>query len=221
VNVNSTLYLLDTLKNQSKQASILVVGSAAQYGYVENTDVPIPESYPTNAESLYGYSKNAQEKIACHYAEKSDMNVVCVRLSNIICAGLPERFFPGTLVKQLIEIKQQKKKTLRLRNLTSGRDYVNIRDVVTAYDLLLSNIQSKGKVFNISSGIVSLVKDHIKLVQNLLELNDNQFSIKLTGKEPPYNRSIHSLNNQEMKTFSEWKPEISLEKSYKEMLDFY
>ena len=72
-NLNSILIrnLLDgVVSTKLKPKKIIVLGSAAEYGIVGETDTPVVESTPLRADSIYGLSKVNEMKIANEYRKQ-------------------------------------------------------------------------------------------------------------------------------------------------------
>ena len=132
VNFQGTLNVLEAAAEVG--AAVLVVSSAyvygAQTGASAETTLPSPVNH-------YGASKLAAEFASFPYA-LSGGRVVRVRPFNHVGPGQSPDFLLPTLVQQLARIEAgQAEPTLKLGNLSSVRDFTDVRDVVQAYPKLL------------------------------------------------------------------------------------
>jgi GDP-4-dehydro-6-deoxy-D-mannose reductase len=103
-------------------------------------------------------------------------------------------------------------------NLSIVRDFVDVRDVVRAYYLLLRNGR-KGEIYNICSGKGSVLKDIILKMSELLGL---QIKIEVDPKliRPNENKKVigsYKKINDELG----WKPEIPIEKSLSDIIEYW
>ena len=212
VNFQGTLNVLEAAAEVG--AAVLVVSSAyvygAQTGASAETTLPSPVNH-------YGASKLAAEFASFPYA-LSGGRVVRVRPFNHVGPGQSPDFLLPTLVQQLARIEAgQAEPTLKLGNLSSVRDFTDVRDVVQAYPKLLREGES-GEVYNLASGCGVSVKELAGLV-----LARAQREVKLEV-EPARVRStdIPELVGDAGKAHAEvgWRPTISLGTTLDEMLAF-
>lgn len=66
-NVIGTINLPEAVKKVVPLAKVLLPGSAEQYGFVSDENMPIKESYPLNPVNPYAISKKHQEEIGLYY----------------------------------------------------------------------------------------------------------------------------------------------------------
>lgn len=153
-NCGLTYELLNSInKNKSnKNIKILIVGSAAEYGFVSRNKLPVTENTEIKPNSVYGISKSMQAYIVNQYM-KSNKNIVYVRPFNIIGKGISEKLSLGNFNKQINLIKKNKiKPKIILRNMHSSRDFVDVKDTVEIFWKIINSKLSFGKFINICSG---------------------------------------------------------------------
>ncbi|HEY6737098.1 MAG TPA: GDP-mannose 4,6-dehydratase, partial [Candidatus Saccharimonadia bacterium] len=118
---------------------------------VEAAELPIAESRAFDFSSPYAVSKAAQENLAALY-EKLGLECVVARPFNHIGPGQQPGFLVPDLCKQIVELeKDAGRDVLKVGNLTSKRDFTDVRDVVAAYELLMDKGRTGG-VYNVCSG---------------------------------------------------------------------
>lgn len=67
VNLGAATYLLDAISEYAFSAFVLLVGSAAEYGRIAASDLPITEDLFCRPESSYAVSKHAQSLLGQEY----------------------------------------------------------------------------------------------------------------------------------------------------------
>ena len=150
VNLLGVIHLMESVRKFAPEASVLVVGSAAEYGKVDSADLPIDEAQLCRPFGAYALSKHAMTSAALDYAQTHSMKVVVVRPFNIIGAGVPDSLVVGAIL-QRIKQGTDGEPIVRIGNLDTQRDFVAVEDVVRAYSQLLGT-DSWGQVFNICCG---------------------------------------------------------------------
>jgi GDP-4-dehydro-6-deoxy-D-mannose reductase len=131
--------------------TVLVVGSAMQYGRHAAEEMPLPETAEQRPADVYAASKAAQEIAARQMQRAEGVRVVCTRSFNHSGAGHPDHFLLPALVRRTVALRESRARELLLGNQDSVRDYLHVADVVDAYRLLMKHGQP-GEVYNVSSG---------------------------------------------------------------------
>ena len=169
-NVSIFLNLLGAIKNAKGDARILSIGSSEEYGVVDEKDLPLTEKSPFNPISPYAVARVSQEQLSQIYVKGYNLQIVCTRSFNHIGPRQTDRFVVSSLAKQVIEAKSGKRGKITCGNLDIIRDFIDVRDVVRAYDLLLH----KGKiseVYNICSGEGHKLLDVLNMLQKEADTN--------------------------------------------------
>jgi GDP-4-dehydro-6-deoxy-D-mannose reductase len=130
--------------------TVLVVGSAEQYGRHEASDMPLDEAAAQRPLTLYAASKAAQE-VAALQAHRSDgLRVVCTRSFSHSGPGQPSQFLFPALVARALHLPASGGR-LAIGNGDTVRDFLHVVDVVAAYLSLLERGEP-GEAYNVSSG---------------------------------------------------------------------
>ena len=150
VNVNGTLNILEAVRKAELHARILLIGSSEEYAV---SDSPISEDYELNGGNPYGISKIAQENFAEIYRSSYGLDIVSTRTFNHTGIGQPEKFVLPGFVSQAAKIHNSGKDgKIYVGNLSVRRDFGDVRDMVSAYRMLLES-DTHSKVFNVGSGV--------------------------------------------------------------------
>ena len=83
-NVLSTKNILDALLSSECKARILLIGSAAEYGAIDEEENPIAETHPLKPISIYGLTKVLQTQLMDYYYRMHQINIVMARTFNIL-----------------------------------------------------------------------------------------------------------------------------------------
>jgi GDP-4-dehydro-6-deoxy-D-mannose reductase len=151
-NVLGLVHLLDALRRRRLRPTVLVVGSAEEYGAVAAEDLPLREDAPLHPGSPYAVSKVAQGLLALQYASPEGMRVVRTRTFQHTGPGRGETFAESSFAKQIAEIEAGlRPPVIHVGNLDAIRDYTDVRDVVRAYWALLER-GAPGAAYNVCSG---------------------------------------------------------------------
>ena len=130
--------------------TVVIVGSAEQYGRHELADMPLGEDAEQRPLTLYAASKVAQEVAALQAFRADGLRVVCTRSFNHSGVGHGPNFLLPSIVRRAMQLPSSGG-TLSIGNGDTVRDYLHVEDVVTAYILLLEQGLA-GEAYNICSG---------------------------------------------------------------------
>lgn len=136
------------LRMPEPRPRILGVSSGAVYAGASAT-TPLDESSPTAPSSPYVVSKMLVELQFAYYASRG-LDVVVARPFNHIGPGQSPGFLVPDLVAALRGLAPGE--PLRVGDLSTARDYTDVRDVARAYLDLLAAPAHRSSIYNIASG---------------------------------------------------------------------
>lgn len=216
-NTNLFLNLMTVVGETNKQCRILSVGSSEEYGNVITEDVPIKERLKLNPSNPYAVARVSQEMLSKLYVESFGYNIVMTRSFNHIGPWQDTRFVVPSFISRIRSIKSSgvSEGTIETGDTSIIRDFVDVRDVVRAYYMLLKDAKS-GSVYNICSGNGITLKDVIRIIADKMHV-DIKTKVNPAFIRPTDNKIIIGEN---YKIFNEigWKPEIPLEKTLEDMI---
>ena len=165
------LNLVDSIREVNANCRILSVGSSEEYGDVKHSDLPIRESQAVDPISPYAVARVSQELLSKAYVKAYGMNIILTRSFNHIGPRQDDRFVVPSFIKRIVDIKKSgnKEGTIETGDLSIIRDFVDVRDVVEAYYLLLEK-GVPGEVYNICSGKAVKLSEIIEIVSAELNL---------------------------------------------------
>lgn len=207
-NAYSFQNFIEDLRISEIEAKLLIIGSASQYGRINAEDNPVNEEYKVNPTSIYGLSKQHQERIALFYYNNYGLDVVCTRLSSYIGKRVAKSLLAGYLIQKFSSEKDIV--DLEISNPNEVRDYIDVRDVANALVKLQTNSNSTGEIINVSS---SNPISNLELIQKFEKITEKEAKINFTSpeKEP----LAIWLDNSKIKSMCGFLPEYSIEDSIK------
>jgi GDP-4-dehydro-6-deoxy-D-mannose reductase len=217
VNVLGTDHILKVVRMADLDSVILIPGSSAAYGLVEPDDLPVRESQLFRPLDAYAVSKIAQEMLAYTYYARYDLKVVRARTFNVMGPGEPSSLVCSAFAKQIAEIEAaQIEPVLRVGNLTSQRDFVDVRDVVRAYRLLVQRGRP-GEVYNICSGLAVSIEACLNelLAMARTPIRVKQDPARMRPSDVPVSVGDRSL----LYSQTGWGPTTPLKQSLADLLD--
>ncbi|MGE3507838.1 MAG: NAD-dependent epimerase/dehydratase family protein [Vicinamibacterales bacterium] len=165
VNVAYAATLLRALEEAGYgDRPVLLVGTAAEYGRVDPHQLPIAETCPPAPYNDYGVSKLAQTQLGLAAASRG-RRIVIARPFNIIGPGMPGHLALQSFAQQMVEIRAgAREPVLRVGNLDSARDFIDVEDVVEAYWNLIHKPDAYGQIVNVCSGVPITIRAALRLL---------------------------------------------------------
>lgn len=219
VNVLGTLNILLALRECDFKGSFLFVSSGDTYGAIEEYEPAIKETHLQKPRSPYAASKVSAEVLCKQFSLTEEYRIVIARPFNHIGPGQNTQFAVSSFAHQIAKLMNKKaEKTLKVGNLNVVRDFTDVRDIISAYLLLLSEGVS-GEVYNVCSGIGT----HLSYIVNkLIEFSgvDILVSIDQTRLRTGEQKTAIG-NNAKLVDTTQWKTMYSLDQSLNEIFDQY
>lgn len=218
-NITLELNVLESIRKAGLLEAKVVIPSSAQiYGAVKKEYLPINEDTPLFPTNPYAVSKIAQDFLALQYFLSYGMKIVRVRPFNHIGPRQGVGFAAADFAKKIAEIeKGAVPAILPVGDLSSKRDFTDVRDIVRGYHLLAEK-GVVGEVYNIGSGKSHSMKEIVDIL-----ISQAKVSIEVKRDEKllrPLDAPELLCDNTKIRSLG-WAPTIALEQSLKETLDYY
>jgi GDP-4-dehydro-6-deoxy-D-mannose reductase len=153
----SLLHALEATGYQDRP--VLLVGTATEYGMISPGQLPIHEKSVARPYNDYGSSKLAQTLLGLARAKRG-RPIVVVRPFNIIGPGMPSHLVVQSFAAQLAQVlKGDMPPILRVGNLGSSRDFIDVADAVEIYWQLVRTPAAYGEIVNVCSGYPVIIGD--------------------------------------------------------------
>src|SRR5919197_2509730 len=152
INIESQLNVLEAIRRHDTKIRMHVAGSSEEYGLVYPDEVPMKETNPLRPLSPYAVSKVAQDKLAYQYFKSYGVHTVVTRGFNHAGPRRGHVFSTGTFARQIALIEAGRHEpVIYVGDLTTKRDWTDVRDVVGAYWLALEK-EEPGGVYHVRRG---------------------------------------------------------------------
>lgn len=219
VNIKGSVNVMEAVRELYYKPRILVIGSGEEYGHIKEGDTPISEETVLRPGNIYAATKACQNMIGSIYAKAYDMELMLVRAFNHMGPGQAPLFVVSDFCKQVAEIEAGlKEPIIRVGNLSAQRDFTDVRDVVRAYALLLQN-GTGGETYNVGSGNAMAIQ---KILDIIVGMSSAEIKVEVDPNKirpvdvPIIEADITKINNE-----TGWKPNIPIEQTIKETLDYW
>jgi GDP-4-dehydro-6-deoxy-D-mannose reductase len=210
VNVEGTVNVLEAAR--TVDARVVVVSSGYVYG---RRRTPATEDAATRPPNHYAASKAAMEH-ATLAAARQGLHAVIARPFNHTGPGQSESFLLPSLVRQAVGLAGGSGDAeLQLGNLTPVRDFLDVRDVVAAYEILAREGRP-GRAYNVCSGHGRTVQELAELVLECAGVQARVVSVGERRRAADTDFLVGS--NARIQAETAWRPRISLAETIGAML---
>ncbi|MFX1237269.1 MAG: GDP-mannose 4,6-dehydratase [Promethearchaeota archaeon] len=220
-NIIGTLNLLEGVRQCDIDPIIHICSSSEVYGQVKKEEVPIKETNVFRPASPYAVSKVGEDMISLQYFLSYGIKTIRSRMFTHTGPRRGEVFVVSAFAKQvaMIELGLQEP-LIKVGNLDSVRTFLDVRDAVKAYYLLVQKCEP-GEVYNIGGNITMTVGEMLDL---LLEQSTMKNKIKIEVDSRLLRPSDVTLQIPNIEKFigaTGWKAEIPLEVTLRDTLDYW
>lgn len=218
-NISMQRYILDGALAAGNSPTVVVAGSADEYGFVREEENPIVEEQELRPTSPYALSKVAQDLMAHEYFLVHNLPVVRVRPFLQIGPRRSDTFIAGSFARQVAEVQLGiAPPVIDVGNIDQVRDLTDVRDVTTAL-ALLADEGEPGSVYNIASGVGHSLR---RLLTRMIETAGAEVDIRtdpsrLRKGEPP----VFVGDATKLRRATGWQPEIPFDRSVDDTLDYW
>lgn len=218
-NIIGEVNLFEGVRNLGIDPIIHVSCSSEEYGLVYEDEIPIDEKNTLRPLSPYAVSKIAQDFLGYQYYKSYGIRIIRTRAFNHTGPRRGEVFVVSTFAKQIAEIEAGiKNPVVRVGNLNAERDFTDVRDIVRAYWLAVEKCEP-GEVYNISSGKSISIE---KILKMLLEMSEADIEVvKDAERMRPSDVEILKGDSTKFRELTGWEPEIPLEKTLEDTLNYW
>ena len=219
VNIKGSLNVMDAIRELSYKPKVLLIGSGEEYGHIRPGETPITEMNLLRPGNIYAATKACQNMIGSIYSKAYDMDLMMVRAFNHIGPGQAPMFVVSDFCKQVAEIeKGLREPVMKVGNLAAKRDFTDVRDVVKAYVKLIQ-VGVAGETYNVGSGNAKAIQD---ILDTIISMSDCQIKVEIDpDKLRPVDVPIIEADVTKLQELTGWKPEISIEQTIRETLDYW
>lgn len=222
-NAIGTAHLCDAIQEFSNGTCLMNCSTGSVYG---DCVTDITEDRSIAPVEPYGVSKAAAELYATERTKNGFIKAFSTRTFSNTGPGRGEMFSISSDAIQIAKIlKGKKDKVINVGNLESERVVADVRDIVNAYCLLADKFMNReiknGDIFNVSGDKTYSMGHFLNIMLSMFGLSD---SVKIEKSEKLFRSSdvkIQKPDNGKMKLLTGWKPEIKIEDTLKDLVNYW
>lgn len=220
INTIGTINLLEAVTRISERhPRVLLVGSCVEYGDVLEKNLPITEKTSLDPRSPYAISKLACFYLSLAYIRAKSLDIVYSVSFSHTGPNQGTGFLCSDIASQVALIeKGQPDASISTGYLGNRRDFTDVRDVVRAYRLLLEKGKC-GERYNVCSGKAVSTKE---IFTTLTGFSTAKIKHRLDdARNNPADVPVVLGSHDKITKETGWQPEIPLEKTLQDLLDWY
>ena len=212
-NVEGTYNILEAAKNLNFE-QVIITSTSETYGSAQF--VPISEDHPLVGQSPYSASKIAADQLSISYFKSFSLPVKIVRPFNTFGPRQSSRAIIPTIINQCIY-----QKYIKLGNLSPTRDLTYVEDTCLGFFEIFKSNKFFGTVTNIGMNKEISVRDLVKTIKNIMNLNIpiKEDKVRIRPKNSEVDRLV--CNNEKLLLGSNWSPTIGLKKGLEKTIKWY
>jgi len=220
-NINGTMNLITSLEGSDTRfmfcSTSEVYGDTGKEVGLLTIDTPIKPNNP------YGASKAAMD---LYVQERSENGFLDGFVTRAFSHTGPRRGKIFSISSDAYQIAKMElglqEKILNVGNLQTERVVIDVRDCVNAYYLLMTNKESKGKVYNVCGSEVHKMQYYTDL---LIKSSSFEYNDIVQEIYPPYYRPIDIQvqigDAKQLIELTGWEPKISIEQTMQDLLTYW
>lgn len=213
INIRGTLLILSAAY-RSGVKRVILASSAAVYG--DTLALPKREDGSIAPKSPYGESKHINEMNAHKYHKDYKLDTVCLRYFNVFGPRSDPHSPYSGVISKFISAALKKEKPVIYGDGEQTRDFVYVKDVVSANLLAMGEKRAAGEIFNIGSGTEVSINQLWKQIAKMAK--SGAVPIHEPPRQGDIRRSFASIVKAE-KALG-FKPQCSLEKGLKDTMEW-
>jgi GDP-mannose 4,6-dehydratase len=223
-NTIGTANLLEAVKELKLMSGynpvIHVCSSSEVYGQVKSDEVPIKEDNPFRPASPYAVSKVGEDMLAYQYWLSWGLRTIRTRMFTHTGPRRGRVFAASSFAMQVAAIETGLKPAqVKVGNLNSVRTFLDVRDAVKAYWLLVTKC-TFGEVYNIGGNETMTIGDMLNKLLKLSKVKDITVTVDATRLRPSdVTLQIPCIDKFVSETG--WKPEIRFDKTLEDLMDYW
>jgi GDP-4-dehydro-6-deoxy-D-mannose reductase len=218
-NTLGTVAILEAMRAAGSGARFLYTSTSFVYGASSDDEQPVREDHPLRPLTPYGASKAAGETVAQQFARQTGAEVVIARAFQHTGPDHVGAYAMADWAHQLAEIEAGAGSgVINCGNIEVERDYLDVRDVASAYRALAVDGKA-GEVYNVSSDVPRTMRS---LLEGLIAAFDVEVEIEVA---PDRFRSVDQQvfygDSAKARTETGWMPSYEIERTLADLADFW
>ena len=225
INILGTARLLEVLRQANEANSvnpvIHVCASSEVFGRVPQDKVPIGEEELFHPASPYAISKAGTDLVGRYYGEAFGLKTVTTRMFTHTGPRRGDVFAESSFAKQIAMIEMgQIDPVIKVGNLESLRTFVDVRDAVRAYFLLVTKNPIAGEYYNIGGTYSCTVGEMLDYLISQSKVKNIKVEID-EERLRPIDANLQIPNIEKFVRHTGWSPSFTFEQTMCDLLDYW
>ncbi len=218
-NLAASRGLYDAVARWGGAPRILHVSSGLVYGAVDDPERPLDEAAPLRPVSPYAASKAAADLLAYQVTHSPGLDAVRVRPFNHIGPRQSPQYAVGHFARQLARVERGlAPPRLEAGDLSASRDLTDVRDMATAYRLLMERGRT-GEVYNAGSGRAVRMADVLDILRGLIAVPVEVVPRAERMRAVDVGATV--TDGSRLRRETGWSPGYTLEQTLRDTLDYW
>ncbi len=214
MNIALQVNLLEAIKLHVPKTKLLHISTALIYA---KSNQPLNELATVGPDNPYALSKFTQDLLTQIFSQKENLQAVIARPFNHIGERQTLGFVVADWAAAIARIERGEQESLPVGNLSSVRDFTDVKDMVQAYILLMEK-GLQGEIYNIGSGQGVKIQEILDLLCSLAQkpievIADPQ-------KIRPIDLPSLVCDNEKIMTLG-WQPKHQLKATLARILEYW
>jgi GDP-4-dehydro-6-deoxy-D-mannose reductase len=217
VNVLGTVNVLEAVRHLTKVPRVFLACSSAEYGLSARTGTPISEDAALAPLHPYGVSKVAEDLLGLQYHHNYGIPTIRGRIFNTIGPGKMHDA-PGDFATQIARVEAGLETEVHVGNLTSARDFTDVRDMARAI-VQITNSGQPGEVYNLCSARAVPLRTVLDLL--LVRTSVPVPWVVDPARARTADEPIIVGDNRRLVKATHWAPKLELKTTLSDTLDYW
>jgi len=217
-NVVGTTHLLESIKVNELNPTIISVSSSEVYGMPKEDEIPIKETNPIRPANPYSISKVGHDLMSQYYHNAYGMKIITTRMFSHEGTRRGKEFALSSFAHQIAKGEKNGNHIVKHGNLDSIRTYNHIDDAIEAY-WLCSESNRYGEIYNIGGDETCKVGEAL---DEMIKKTDKPF-IKVLDEERlrPTDITLQIPSTEKFKSHFNWKPKKTMDDIWNDLLEYW
>jgi GDP-4-dehydro-6-deoxy-D-mannose reductase len=216
-NIAMTLNVLEAVRLEAPEATVVAVASGEVYGPPGR--LPVDEAAALRPQNPYAVSKAGTDLLAGFFTDAHGLRVIRARAFNHAGPGQEPTYAISSFTRQVAQALDAGAPRVRIvtGNPDARRDYTDVRDVVRAYRLLAE--RAGPGVYNVCSGRTASTRELVAALGDIA-------GVEVEHEVDPALLRPHDVmeirgSAQRLRTETGWEPEIPLARTLADALAWW
>lgn len=221
INALGTINIVEAIAEHQPKCKFMFCSTSEVYGAPLESAGSITEQFPIVPINPYGVSKAAADLYVRERAASLKLSFFVTRAFSHTGPRRGRIFSISSDAYQIINFeKGHQESVINVGTLSSKRVIMDVRDCVRAYYMLMQNFIS-GEAYNVGGDTlysIGEILDKMLLMEGLIGRVEKRVDPKLVR---PIDIPVQISDSSKCKAATGWHPDIPIEKTLKDLLDYW